>query len=102
MAALLEKLGDVDEVGIEPVPPSRRVLGTWDNVVRWADLGGSFLVMVVGTFLVPALGLGQALAAIVVGAVIGNLLLGLAARIGADVGTPTMVLLRGPLGRRGS
>jgi putative hydroxymethylpyrimidine transporter CytX len=101
MAALLEQLG-ADEVGIEPVGPSRRVLGTWDNVVLWADLGVSFLVMVVGTFLVPALGLGQALAAIVVGALVGNLLLGLAARIGAEVGTPTMVLLRGPLGRRGS
>jgi NCS1 family nucleobase:cation symporter-1 len=101
MATLLEKL-QADEVGIEPVPPERRVMGTWDNFVLWADLGVSFLVMVVGTFLVPALGLGQALAAIVVGALVGNLLLGVAARIGADVGVPTMVLLRGPLGRRGS
>lgn len=101
MATLLERL-QADEVGIEPVPPEKRVMGTWDNVVLWADLGVSFLVMVVGTFLVPALGLGEALAAIVIGALVGNLLLGVAARIGADVGVPTMVLLRGPLGRRGS
>ena len=101
MATLLEKVR-ADELGIEPVPPERRVMGTWDNFVLWADLGVSFLVMVVGTFLVPALGLGQALAAIVIGALVGNLLLGIAARIGADVGVPTMVLLRGPLGRRGS
>jgi len=91
-----------DELGIEPAPRERRVLGTWDMFVLWADLGISFLVMVVGMFLVPGLGLGQALLAILVGAVIGNLLLGLAATIGSDTGMPTMALVRGPLGRRGS
>jgi nucleobase:cation symporter-1, NCS1 family len=91
-----------DEVGIEPVPRSRQVLGMWDTFVLWADLGISFLVMVVGMFLVPGLGLGEALLAILVGAVIGNVLLGLAGGIGFDTGMPTMALLRGPLGMRGS
>src|ERR1700716_326122 len=91
-----------DDVGIEPVPRSRQVLGTWDTFVLWADLGISFLVMVVGMFLVPGLGLGAALLAILVGALIGNVLLGLAAGIGFDTGMPTMALLRGPLGVRGS
>jgi NCS1 family nucleobase:cation symporter-1 len=91
-----------DEVGIEPGQRSRQVLGTWDMFVLWADLGISFLVMVVGMFLVPGLGLGEALLAILVGAVIGNVLLGLAAGIGFDTGMPTMALLRGPLGARGS
>lgn len=91
-----------DEVGIEPVHRSLQVLGTWDTFVLWADLGISFLVMVVGMFLVPGLGLGEALLAILVGAVIGNLLLGLAAGIGFDTRMPTMALLRGPLGVRGS
>ena len=91
-----------DEVGIEPVHRSRQVMGMWDTFVLWADLGISFLVMVVGMFLVPGLGLGEALLAILVGAVIGNLLLGLAAGIGFDTGMPTMALLRGPLGVRGS
>src|SRR5215207_1505599 len=81
------------EVGITPVPLARRVLGTWDMFVLWADLGISFLVMVVGMFLVPGLGLGEALLAILVGAVIGNVLLGLAATIGSDTGMPTMALL---------
>jgi nucleobase:cation symporter-1, NCS1 family len=90
------------DTGIEPIPVEQRVMGTWQTFVLWADLGISFLVMVVGMFLVPGLGLGQALLAIVVGALIGNLLLGLAATIGSDTGLPTMVLLRGPLGRRGS
>ena len=77
-------------------------MGTWDTFVLWADLGISFLVMVVGMFLVPGLGLGAALLAILVGSVIGNVLLGLAAGIGFDTGMPTMALLRGPLGVRGS
>jgi NCS1 family nucleobase:cation symporter-1 len=90
------------EFGIKPIPAEHRVLGTWDNFVLWADLGISFLVMLVGMFLVPGLGLSEALAAIVVGALIGNLLLGMAAAIGSDAGVPTMVLLRGALGLRGS
>ena len=99
MAAIL--LHD-DEVGIRPVPVHRRVLGLWDTFVLWADLGISFLVMVVGTFLVPGLGLKQALLAILVGAIIGNVLLGIGGAIGADARVPQMVLLRAPLGLRGS
>jgi NCS1 family nucleobase:cation symporter-1 len=101
MTNLASKISEADQ-GIEPVPQASRLLGTWDTFVLWADLGISFLVMVVGMFLVPGLGLGQALLAILVGAVIGNVLLGLAAGIGSDTGMPTMALLRGPLGVRGS
>jgi NCS1 family nucleobase:cation symporter-1 len=90
------------EVGIEPIPPRERKLGLLDTFVLWANLGVSFLVMVVGMFLVPGLGLGQAFVAILVGALIGNLLLGLIATIGSDTGMPMMVLLRPVLGLRGS
>jgi putative hydroxymethylpyrimidine transporter CytX len=89
-------------VGIEPIPLTERLLGFFDTVVLWADLGVSFLVMAVGMFLVPGLGLGQALLAILVGALIGNVLLGLIATIGSATGMPTMVLLRPVLGLRGS
>jgi len=95
-------MGQAEEHGIRPVPRERRALGLWDGFVLWADLGVSFLVMVVGMFLVPGLGLAEALLAILIGAVIGNLLLGLAAIVGSDTGAPTMVLLRAPLGLRGS
>jgi nucleobase:cation symporter-1, NCS1 family len=88
--------------GIAPVPPEGRRLGVLDTFVLWADLGVSFLVMVVGMFLVPGLSLGWALVAILVGAILGNGLLGLVGTIGADVGVPTMVLLRPVLGVRGS
>src|SRR5688572_11757754 len=94
--------GLAEEHGILPIPRERRALGLWDGFVLWADLGVSFLVMVVGMFLVPGLGLAEALLAILIGAVIGNLLLGLGAIVGSDTGAPTMVLLRAPLGLRGS
>jgi NCS1 family nucleobase:cation symporter-1 len=81
-------------LGIKPVPLAERRLGFFDTFVLWADLGISFLVPAVGMFLVPGLGLGQALLAICVGALIGNFLLVLIATIGCDTGMPTMVLLR--------
>jgi nucleobase:cation symporter-1, NCS1 family len=82
-------------------PP--RTLGLLDQLGLWANLGISLLIPVTATFLVPA---GQSFlataTAIVVGTVLGCLLLGLVARAGAETGAPTMVLLRGLLGRRGS
>jgi nucleobase:cation symporter-1, NCS1 family len=88
--------------GITPVPERLRVLGLFDSLLLWGNLSVSLLVIVIGALLVPALSLRNALLAIVVGAVAGNLLLGLAALIGADARVPGMVVLRAPLGRRGS
>jgi putative hydroxymethylpyrimidine transporter CytX len=88
--------------GIQPIPLAERQLGFLDTFVLWANLGVSFLVLTVGMFLVPGLGLGQALLAILVGALIGNFLLGLIAILGSATGMPTMVLLRPVLGLRGS
>ncbi len=59
-------------------------------------------MIVAGAALVPALSLPDALVAILVGCVIGNVMLGVAGAIGADARVPGMVLLRAPLGRRGS
>jgi nucleobase:cation symporter-1, NCS1 family len=88
--------------GIEPVPERLRVLSFFDSLLLWGNLSVSLLVIVIGALLVPALSLRDALLAIVVGAVAGNVLLALAALIGADGRVPGMVLLRAPLGRRGS
>jgi putative hydroxymethylpyrimidine transporter CytX len=60
------------------------------------------LVLLAGSFLVPALSLRQALAAIAVGSVIGVGLLAAAGAIGSQTGAPTMVCLRPALGLRGS
>ena len=86
--------------GIEPVPERLRVLGVVDTTLLWLNLGISLLVLVLPAYF--DLPLRDALAATLVGGVIGNALLGLAALIGADARVPTMVLQRAPLGQRGS
>ena len=90
------------EWGIEPVPRDHRVLGFMDFMVLWGDLGIGLLVMLTGTFLVPGLGLGSALLAILIGSAGGCLLLALIGAVGSSTGAPTMVLMRPVLGVRGS
>ena len=100
---------DLDEVPrtLEEAPPPR-TLGFLDQTVLWGNLGISLLLVVAGTFVLapdpslPPLSLAAAITAVLVGAVLGNLLLGLGARAGAETGAPAMVLLRGLVGRRGS
>jgi NCS1 family nucleobase:cation symporter-1 len=89
-------------VGVEPVPARFRVLGFVDYFVLWADLGVGLLVLAAGSYLVPGLGLPQALVAIVLGTAAGNLMLGLAGVIGSEHGIPSMVGLRPSFGQRGS
>src|SRR5919202_3386401 len=86
--------------GIEPVPDRLRVLGTLDTLLLWTNLGISLLVLVSAAYF--GLSLKQALLATVVGGLIGNAMLAIAALIGADARVPTMVLQRAPLGQRGS
>ena len=88
--------------GIEPVPERLRVLGGLDLGLLWGNLGVSLLVVVAGAVLVPALSLPSALVAILVGCVVGNLMLAVAGAIGAQARVPSMVLMRAPLGERGS
>jgi putative hydroxymethylpyrimidine transporter CytX len=88
--------------GIEPVPERLRVLGLGDSLLLWGNLAVSLLVIVAGALLVPALSLRQALLVIVIASVAGCALLGIAAAIGTDARVPAMVLMRAPLGQRGS
>src|SRR5512132_4583615 len=88
--------------GIEPVPERLRVLSGLDTVLLWGNLAVSLLVIVAGALLVPALSLKQALLAILVASVVGCALLGAAAAVGTDARVPAMVLMRAPLGQRGS
>jgi putative hydroxymethylpyrimidine transporter CytX len=83
--------------------PPARTLGTRDTVGLWGNLGISLLLPVAAVFVVlPGRSLWVTLAAVVVGAAIGSVLLGLGAAAGAREGVPAMVLLRGLLGRRAS
>src|SRR5919199_3216795 len=89
-----------------PLPPARppaATMGLRDSFGLWANLGVSLLLPVAAVFVVlPGRPLSTTLGAVVVGAVIGAVLLGLAAAAGARERVPTMVLLRGLLGRRAS
>src|SRR5919198_1199000 len=86
--------------GITPVPERLRVLGLFDTTLLWTNLGISLLVLVLPAYF--DLSLKDTLAATVVGGLIGNGMLAVAALVGADGRVPTMVLQRAPLGRRGS
>ncbi|HET6450286.1 MAG TPA: cytosine permease [Spirochaetia bacterium] len=99
---MLPRFKTPPEWGIEPVPAEHRILGFRDYLVLWGDLGIGLLVMLAGTFLVPGLGLRQALLAILAGGAGGCLLLALVGAVGSGTGAPTMVLLRPVLGVRGS
>ena len=91
---------EVPRTLVEGPPP--RLLGLLDQTALWGNLGVSLLVLVSAGFVVEGMSLAAAFTAIVVGAVVGNALLGLAAVAGAETGAPSMVLLRGMFGRRGS
>ena len=93
-------MNDTPAWGIEPVPERLRVLGTFDSLLLWTNLGISLLVLVAASYL--GLSLKQALLATVVGGLVGSTMLGIAGLIGADAGVPTMALHRAPLGQRGS
>ena len=104
VAQRLERLFDREAPtwGIRPVPAELRRLRGFDLGVLWFDLSVGLLVLVTGALLVPALGLGMALLAIVVGTALGCIPLALVARAGQREGVPTMVLFRPVLGARGS
>ncbi|MGY2067073.1 purine-cytosine permease family protein [Blastococcus sp. SYSU DS0619] len=92
--------GDAPLTLSEPPP---RSLGLRETAGLWASLGISLLLPVAATFVVLAdRPLWHTIGAIVVGAAIGSVLLGLGAAAGAREGVPAMVLLRGLLGRRTS
>ena len=104
ITSALERAETLPDWGIEPVPTDKRALSALDVGVLWGNLGISILLPVTGALLIQLLQLSfrQAILAIVVGAVIGNLMLAAAGRIGAETGAPTMVTYRGPLGIQGS
>jgi NCS1 family nucleobase:cation symporter-1 len=87
---------------LTPVPAQRRAFGAFEAFSLWFSLGIGLLVLQAGAFLVPGLSLGMALAAIVVGSVLGALLLAAAGVVGADTGLSAMGSLRLALGARGA
>ena len=88
------------------LPPQQ--LGWRDQASLWGSLGVTLTLPAAAVFVLapvvglPPLSLPAAIAAIVLGCVLGSLLLGAAAVPGAATGAPAMALLRGLLGTRAS
>ena len=88
--------------GIEPVPERLRVLGLADTMLLWANLGVSLLVLVAGTS--SSRRSPSAMRSLPSSSAVSSVtrMLGIAGAIGAQARVPAMVLMRAPLGRRGS
>ena len=82
------------------VGADERVFGFRDHAALWFSLGVGLLVMQVGAYLLPGLGLPQAAVAIVVGSVVGAGLLAWVARIGCERGLSSAALMHLTLGAR--
>src|SRR3954463_12964804 len=108
MTATVERPVQLEEhieapLTLEEPPP--RVLGWWDQIGLWGNLGMSILGPVTAIYILQPTPQSQmsyvgAALAIIVGTILGTLLVASAAVPGAQTGAPSMVLLRGLFGRR--
>src|SRR5436309_1233272 len=108
MTATVERPVQLEEhieapLTLEEPPP--RVLGWWDQIGLWGNLGMSILGPVTAIYILQPTPQSQmsyvgAALAIIVGTLLGTLLVAAAAVPGAQTGAPSMVLLRGLFGRR--
>jgi putative hydroxymethylpyrimidine transporter CytX len=85
--------------------PAPKTLGFADQAAFWANLGVSLLsfggaLAVLAPAGFPQLSFVAAVAATIVGTVLGSVMIGLSAVPGARTGAPSMVLLRGLFGTR--
>jgi putative hydroxymethylpyrimidine transporter CytX len=86
---------------IRPVADTERNLGGIDFFLLWAGVAISLAEIWAGGLLAP-MGFGMALAAILIGHVIGNTLMALGGVIGSDHGITSMVSIRPSFGILGS
>lgn len=85
---------------LTPLPDAQRVFGWHEHTALWFSLGVGLLVMQVGAYLVPALGVREALAAVVFGSMLGAGLLAWVARLGCDSGLSSAGLMHAVYGSR--
>jgi len=96
MATTLASTGA--NTALTPQPASDRSFGFRDHAALWLSLGVGLLVMQIGAYLVPALGLKAALGVIVAGSVIGAGLLAWTAKIGCESGLSSAGLMHATYG----
>jgi nucleobase:cation symporter-1, NCS1 family len=83
---------------LSPLPANQRSFGFRDHAALWLSLGVGLLVMQIGAYLVPALGVQRALVIIVAGSVLGAGLLAWTAKIGCDSGLSSAALMHATYG----
>src|SRR5690242_16598861 len=92
------------EVPLTLDEPAPRALGLLDQLGMWGNLGVSLLGFTGAIYVLypvgPAISLGAALTALLIGTVLGTLAVAASAIPGTETGSPTMVLLRGLFGAR--
>lgn len=88
----------VTNTALSPLPTADRPFGFLQHASLWLSLGVGLLVMQVGAYLVPALGMQAALLAIVAGSILGAGLLAWTAKIGCDSGLSSAGLMHAAYG----
>ncbi|REJ85459.1 MAG: hypothetical protein DWQ36_11840 [Acidobacteria bacterium] len=84
------------------IPSHQRTASTLDVALLFAGANVVSSTLITGATLGAATTLDRALAALLLGLVVGTLPLAVLARTGPRYGLPSMVLLRGPFGRLGA
>lgn len=82
-----------------PVSPSDRALDGLSHLSLWFSLGVGLLVIQMGAFLVPMVGTKDAMAAIVIGSILGSGLLAWTAKLGTETGLSSAGLIHHVYGR---
>ncbi|WP_406277834.1 cytosine permease [Nocardia sp. NBC_00881] len=87
--------------------PAPKVLSFWDQSAFWANLGvslfafsGAYTVLAPNTQGTAQISIAAGILATIIGTVVGGLMLGAAAVLGARTGKPAMMLLRGLFGAK--
>ncbi len=83
---------------LTPIPTNERSFGFNDHACLWLSLGVGLLVMQIGAYLVPAVGLQQAALVIVLGSILGAGMLAWTAKLGCDTGLSSSGLMHATYG----
>jgi NCS1 family nucleobase:cation symporter-1 len=93
---------ELERTTVGALASADRPLGPLGHLALWANLGAGLYLMIVGAWLVPALSIPQAVAAVLIGTALGSGLVAVAVWLGASENRPGIVLHRGALGETGA
>ncbi|TAM90926.1 MAG: cytosine permease, partial [Jatrophihabitans sp.] len=94
-----DSIGKVEPYGVDHIPDAEKHGSAISQFYVWFAAGLSFPIMVLG-FSASYFGLGLtgAMSAVLAGALVGSVLMGVLSRMGVHLGIPQQMQARGPLG----